>query len=127
MRPLLIVVHAPILHLLVGVGKRQESVGVQALCPEATVERLDEGVVRRLAGAGEVQFDALRVSPQVQIRTDKLCPLVDPDRPRITVVATIRTVLANAQDARDEATASTFATRLEAHEKAAWMLTSLAA
>jgi len=43
-----------------------------------------------------------------------------------TVVATIRTVLATAQDAKDEATAGILATRLEIHEKAAWMLASLA-
>jgi starvation-inducible DNA-binding protein len=43
------------------------------------------------------------------------------------VMVTIRNVLAVAQEARDEATAGVLATRLEAHEKTAWMLESLAA
>lgn len=44
-----------------------------------------------------------------------------------TVMGTIRAVLAAAQDAKDEATVGILAARLEVHEKAAWMLSSLAA
>ena len=49
MRPVFVVVAAPILQLFVGVGKGQEPVRVQTLRPEATVECLDEGVVGRFA------------------------------------------------------------------------------
>lgn len=45
----LIVVSTPMLHLLAGVVKGQEPVGVQAFRAELAVERLDEGVVGRLA------------------------------------------------------------------------------
>lgn len=41
------------------------------------------------------------------------------------VVATLRAVIAVAAAAKDEATVGMLATRLEAHEKAAWMLSSL--
>ena len=41
------------------------------------------------------------------------------------VVSTLRAVISIAADARDEATVGMLATRLEAHEKAAWMLSSL--
>jgi hypothetical protein len=50
-RPILVVVFAPILQLFAGVGKRQEPMRVQALRPEAPVERLNEGVVGRFSGA----------------------------------------------------------------------------
>lgn len=42
------------------------------------------------------------------------------------VMVTIRTVLGAAQEAKDEATAGVLAARLEAHEKTAWMLSTLA-
>jgi hypothetical protein len=44
MRPVFVVVLAPILQLFAGVGKGQEPMRVQTLRPEATVERLDESV-----------------------------------------------------------------------------------
>ena len=50
-RPILVVVLAPILQLFAGVGKGQEPMRVEALRPEASVERLDEGVVGRFSGA----------------------------------------------------------------------------
>jgi starvation-inducible DNA-binding protein len=43
------------------------------------------------------------------------------------VMVTVRNALAAAQEARDEATTGVLATRLEAHEKSAWMLSTLAA
>jgi len=39
---------------------------------------------------------------------------------------TIRGVIGTAQEAKDEATAGVLATRLEAHEKTAWMLSTIA-
>jgi hypothetical protein len=44
MRPVFVVVLAPILQLFAGVGKGQEPMRVQTLRPEATVEGLNEGV-----------------------------------------------------------------------------------
>jgi len=46
-RPILVVVVAPILQLFAGVGKGHEPVSVQALRAQAAVEGLDESVVGR--------------------------------------------------------------------------------
>ena len=46
-----LIVSTPILHLFAGIRKGQEPMVVQAFCPEAAVERLDEGVVGRFARA----------------------------------------------------------------------------
>jgi starvation-inducible DNA-binding protein len=43
------------------------------------------------------------------------------------VMITVRNVLGTAQEAKDEATAGVLASRLEAHEKTAWMLSTLSA
>lgn len=91
MRPILIVVSAPILQLFLRVGKRQEPMGVQALRPEAAIEGLNERIVRCLAGTREpeararheFQDDVVPVSPQIKVAGDKLRPLIDPDRLRI--------------------------------------------
>ena len=50
------VMSAPGCHLLLGILQVQEPVLVQALLPEPSVERLDEGVVRGLPGLVEVQL-----------------------------------------------------------------------
>ena len=83
-RPILVVVSEPSLHLFGRVCKRQEPVRVQALASEAAVECLDEGIVGRLAGPGEVQRHPLRIGPQIEVTGDELRALVDPDRPWIT-------------------------------------------
>ena len=83
MRPILVVVSAPLLQLFAGICKRQEPVCVQALRPEPPVERFDVGIVCRLAGPGEVQRDVVGIGPQVQVAADELGALVDPDRLRI--------------------------------------------
>ena len=62
-----VVVSAPILHLRSGIVKRQEPVSVQTLGPELAVEGFDKRIVRWLAGSAEVQSDAVRVGPQVEI------------------------------------------------------------
>jgi len=82
-RPILVVVSAPLLQLFARICKRQEPMGVQTLRSEAPIEGLDVGVIRRLAGPGEVQRHAVDVGPQIQVPADKLGPLVDPDRPWI--------------------------------------------
>lgn len=53
---------------------------VQALRAELAVERLDEAVVRRLSGPGEVENDTLLISPEIEIAADELRALIDPDR-----------------------------------------------
>ena len=51
----------------------------QTFCSELAVEGFDEGVVRRLARAREVENDTTLVSPKVEIAGDKLGALVDTD------------------------------------------------
>src|SRR3954447_2692434 len=55
----------PFLNPVPGVGHRQEPGRVQALCPQATVERLNQPVVRGLSGPGEVDPHAVQVGPLV--------------------------------------------------------------
>jgi hypothetical protein len=76
----LIVVSAPILHLFGRVRKRQEPVGIQALRPEAAVERFDVGIVVRFSRPAEVERDALGVGPQIEVAGDEFRVLIDPDR-----------------------------------------------
>ncbi|KQU54815.1 hypothetical protein ASG72_04175 [Bosea sp. Leaf344] len=59
--------------------------GVKTFSPELPVERLDEGIVRWLARAGEVEGDAALIGPQVEVATDELGTLVDPDTGRETM------------------------------------------
>lgn len=72
MRPHSIVVLTSFLHLGPRVVKAQEPVGDQTFRPELAIERLDECVVRRLPGAGEVEFDTLLVGPQIEVAGDEL-------------------------------------------------------
>lgn len=78
-RPILIVKSEPNLHLFSRIRKCQDPVRVQALSANASVERVDESIVRRLARPQEGQGDALGVRPQVELATDELGPLIDPD------------------------------------------------
>jgi len=52
--------------------------GIQAFCPELGVEGLDEGVVSRLAGTGEVERDAILVGPQIHIPRDEFASIIHP-------------------------------------------------
>ena len=81
MRSFAIVVSAPGFHLFLGICRGKEPVFVQALLPEAAVERLDEGVVRGLARPAEVQFYTVQVSPLVQSLRSELRVIVYPDGP----------------------------------------------
>jgi hypothetical protein len=45
-----VVVLTPRLHLFARVVKAHEPMSVKALCPKFAIERLDEGIVRWLAG-----------------------------------------------------------------------------
>src|SRR3546814_1403848 len=71
MWPLFIVVSTPSLQLFRRIGKVQEPMGVQAFRPQPAVERLDERVVGRLAGAREVEDDAALISPEIEIRSEE--------------------------------------------------------
>ena len=75
----LVVVSTPFLHFLPGVVKAHEPVSIQTFGPELAVEGLDEGIVSRLAGPGEVERHTFRVGPQVEIARDELGALIDPD------------------------------------------------
>src|SRR3546814_4500834 len=80
MWPLFIVVSTPSLQLFRRIGKVQEPMGVQAFRPQPAVERLDERVVGRLAGAREVEDDAALISPEIEIAGDELRALLHTDR-----------------------------------------------
>ncbi len=56
--------------------------GVEAFGPELPVERLDEGIVRRLARPGEVEDYPALISPQIEVAADELGTLVEPDAGR---------------------------------------------
>lgn len=81
MGPDFVVVLTPRLHLFASVVKAHEPVRIEALRPELAVERLDEGIVGRLAGSGEIERDALLVGPEVEVARDKFRALVNPNGP----------------------------------------------
>lgn len=78
MRTALVVVPPPRLDLVPRVGQRQEPVRVQALVAQAAVERLDQGIVDRLARSGEVDLDPIQVGPLIKHATGKLRSVVHP-------------------------------------------------
>ena len=83
MGPDLVVVLTPIFYFSPGIVKAHEPVGVEAFGAELAVEGFDEGIVGRLAGAGEVEDDALVIGPQIEIAGDEFRALIDTDRLRI--------------------------------------------
>lgn len=78
-RPEMIVIDPPAFDLLPSVLERQEPVGIEALVPEAAVERLDERVVGRLAGTGVVHGHAVVVSPAIYRDRDELAAVIGLD------------------------------------------------
>src|SRR3546814_15150257 len=64
-------------------GKVQEPRVVHAVRPQPAVERLDERVVGRLAGAREVEDDAALISPEIETAGDELRAMLHTDRPGI--------------------------------------------
>jgi hypothetical protein len=50
---------------------------VEAFSTHASIERLDEGIVRRRAGSTERQFDATMLRPDLQRLGGKLRAIVD--------------------------------------------------
>ena len=79
------VVRTPSIQLFAGVGKACEPVSVQTFGPKLAVERLDEAVVRWLTGLGEVQYNVVGVSPQIEVVGDELGAVIDPDCLRVAV------------------------------------------
>src|SRR3954454_9299455 len=65
-RSIFVVVAPPVLDALTGISQRQEPRSVQALRSKTAVERLDIGVVGRLARSGEVDLDPVQVGPLVE-------------------------------------------------------------
>lgn len=53
---------------------------VQTFLAEAAIERLDLGVIRRLAWSGEVQLDPVLIGPLVHDIRDEFAAVVDLDR-----------------------------------------------
>ena len=53
---------------------------VQTFRPEASIEGFDEGIVRWLAGPGEVKDHPALVGPEIHVARDELAALIDPDR-----------------------------------------------
>ena len=80
MGSIVIVVSTPILQFFGRVRKAHEPVCVQAFSPEFAVEGLDEAVVCRLFGPGEVERYALGIGPEIQAAGDELAAIVDADR-----------------------------------------------
>ncbi len=84
MRPLLVVVLPPLLDPGPCISRGQEPRGVQALRPQARIERLDKGVVRRFARSGEIDLHLVQVRPVIQQTPCELQPVVHPQAPRLT-------------------------------------------
>lgn len=57
---------------------------VQAFRPQLAVESLDEAVVRRFAGPGEVERDLLCIGPQIKVARDEFAAIVGPNRLWVT-------------------------------------------
>ena len=79
MGPDLVVVLTPIFYFSPGIVKAHEPVGVEAFAAELAVEGFDEGIIGRLAGAGEVEDDTLLIGPQIEIAGDEFRALIDTD------------------------------------------------
>lgn len=79
----LFIVSAPILHFRTGVVKAHETVCVKAFAAELAIERFDKRIIGRLAGPREVEGDAFRVGPEIEIARDELAALMDANGLRI--------------------------------------------
>jgi hypothetical protein len=79
----LVVVSTPSLAFSLRRVEAQEPGGVQALGSNLAIERIDEGIVRRLARPTEVECHILHKGPEIELLADKFRSVVDPDRLRI--------------------------------------------
>ena len=78
----IVVVLTPKFDLCPGVVKVQEPMLVQAFKANASVEAFDEGIVSGFARSAEVQDDAVRIGPQVELARGELAAVVHPDASR---------------------------------------------
>ena len=74
---MLIVVPPKRVDLLLRVLERREPMHVQALFAKPPVERLDGGVVRRLASTAEIKNDPVAVRPQIHRGADELRAVIE--------------------------------------------------
>lgn len=65
MRPMLLVVHAPRLDLVLGIGQVLKPVRIQTLIAKTPIEALDEAVLCRLAGLNVHQPDPALLRPMI--------------------------------------------------------------
>ena len=79
MRSLSIVAHPPLLDKLSSFLERSEPFLIQAFISEATIEGLDQAVLRRFAGLNEVQLHPVLGRPEIQCLAAKLRAIVDLD------------------------------------------------
>ncbi len=63
MRPNLIIVLAPFLHIFPGILQVKKLVLVQALFSEASVERIDQGIIGWFSLPTEIQSHSVQVCP----------------------------------------------------------------
>ncbi len=84
MWPLIVVLLPPFFNLLSGIFQRQEPVLIQALLADSSIERLDECVVSWLPWPGEVDLDAVHVSPLVKGLRGELSSVINSYRLRQT-------------------------------------------
>src|SRR6185437_3038649 len=75
-RPVVIVVSAPVGHDSLGVSEPQEPVLIQTLVPKPPVETFDEAILRWLARLDEIQPDTVLVGPLIQRPADELGAVV---------------------------------------------------
>ena len=52
---------------------------IQALVPKASVERLDERIVRRLSGTRQLQGHAVGIGPQIDQAAVEITPVAHPN------------------------------------------------
>ena len=71
MRPILIVLLFPNLQLCPRIRQILEPVHVQALLPQAPVERLNVGIIRRLARPRELQGNLVGIRPEIDNPSDR--------------------------------------------------------
>ena len=82
----MVVIMLPCLELLTRILQCGEFVDVQTLIAQAPVERLDETVVRGLAGSRVVQLHATSPSPIIKRLGRELGAAIDSDRLRSAVL-----------------------------------------
>lgn len=86
-RPMLVVVSAPSGDQDTSLRQARKPMVIQAFIPEATVEALDEGVLRGFAGLDQLQLNTMLAGPLVQCLAGKFWPLVGSNSLGVTTKA----------------------------------------